>query len=162
MRKHPVRHAFVALLAVAAGAMVLPAGGQPKSEPKPIVTAQTDVPGIVAEVMEATRKEGVLTLRVRLRNVGDKPAKFTMVGYSRYDDIYLSAATVKYVVIRDARKNPVATPLDGGGHIDVRVAPGKSWSWWGKFPAPPAGQKTVALYWKIGAPVEDIPILDRP
>ena len=162
MRKHPSRIPIAALLAAVAFATVLPAGAQPKVETKPLASADLDVQGVVADVIESTRKEGSLTVRVRFRNTGDKPVKFLLAGAGRYDDNYLSAGNVKYTVIRDAKKYPVATPTDGGGWLEAKIARGGSWNWWAKFPAPPAEHKKYTLYLKVGPPIDDVPIVDKP
>ena len=141
MHGHPLGISVAAPLLAAAFVTAQPAAAQPKGEARPLASAELDVQGIVADVIESTRKEGVLTVRVRFRNVGDKSVKFLLAASGRYDDNYLSAGNVKYTVIRDARNNPVATPTDGGGWLEPRIAKGRSWNWWAKFPAPPADQK---------------------
>lgn len=162
MRMHASRNPVAVLLAAAALATAMSAGAQTKAEAKPLASAELDVPGVVAEVIESTRKEGVLTVRVRFRNTGDKPVKFLLAGSGRYDDNYLSAGDVKYTVIRDAKNRPVATPTDGGGWLEPKVAKGGSWNWWAKFPAPPADRKQYTLYLKVGPPIDDVPIIDKP
>ena len=162
MREHPSMVSVAALLMSAAFATALPAGAQSKVEAKPLASAELDVQGVVADVIESARKEGVLTVRVRFRNTGDKPVKFLLAGAGRYDDNYLSAGNVKYTVIRDAKNYPVATPTDGGGWLEPKIAKGGSWNWWAKFPAPPADQKKYSLYLKVGPPIDDVPIIDKP
>ena len=164
MREHPPRYAVATLLTAAMMAAAPPAGAQRKSEPtsKPLASAELDVEGIVAEVIESTRKEGVLSVRVRFRNTGGKDVKFLLVHSGRYDENYLSSGNVKYTIIRDAKNNPVATPTDGGGWIEPRIAKGKSWNWWARFPAPPAERKTYTLYLKAGPPIDAVPIVDKP
>lgn len=162
MHGHPSRISVAAILAAAAFAAALPAGAQPKAGAKPLASAELDVQGIVADVIESTRKEGVLTVRVRFRNTGDKPVKFLLAASGRYDDNYLSAGNVKYTMIRDPKGYPVATPADGGGWVEPTIAKGGSWNWWAKFPAPPADQKKYSLYLKVGPPIDDVPIVDKP
>ena len=149
----------VAAIALAA-ATAIPVLAQPAD--KPLAKRDLDTEGIVAEVIESNRKDGVLTVRVRFRNTTDKPIKFLLVPSGRYDDNYISAATTKYQVIRDSKRNPVATPTDGGGWVEPTIKAKGSWSWWAKFPAPPADQKSYTLYLKVGPPIEDVPIVDKP
>jgi hypothetical protein len=52
-------------------AVVTPAVAQTTPATKPLATREMDVEGIVAEVIESDRKDGVLTVRVRFRNNGD-------------------------------------------------------------------------------------------
>jgi len=127
---------------------------------KPLVTRELD-DGVVAEVIESVRKDGVLTVRVRFRNTGDKPRKFMVVHSGRYDDNYVSAGNTKYTIIRDEKKNPVATPTDGGGWIEPTIKPKGTFTWWAKFPAPPPDRKSYTLYLKAGPPIEDVPIVDK-
>jgi hypothetical protein len=151
-------HAFgTAALALAA---LLPVPAAAQSD-KPLATRDLDTEGIVAEVIESVRKDGVLTVRVRFRNKSDKPIKFLVVHSGRYDDNYVSAGNTKYTIIRDQKKNPVATPTDGGGWIETTIKPKGTFNWWAKFPAPPADQKTYTLYLKVGPPIEDVPIVDK-
>jgi hypothetical protein len=161
-----MKHLVSACAAIAFGAAsiatLLPAQAQaPGASSKPLATRDLDVEGIVAEVIESTRNDGVLTVRVRFRNVTDKPVKFLLSHAGRYDDNYVSAANTKYKVIRDAKGNVVATPTDGGGWIEPTIKPKSSFAWWAKFPAPPADQKTYTLYLRVGPPIEDVPIIDK-
>ncbi len=128
---------------------------------KPLAKRDLDQEGIVAEVIESIRKDGVLTVRVRFRNTTDKPIKFLLVHSGRYDDNYISAGNTKYSIIRDSGRNVVATPTDGGGWIETTIKAKSTWSWWAKFPAPPADQKSYTLYLKVGPPIDDVPIVDK-
>jgi hypothetical protein len=128
---------------------------------KPLATRELDKEGIVAEVIESVRKDGVLTVRVRFRNQTDKPIKFLLVHSGRYDDNYVSAGNTKYTIIRDEKRKPVATPADGGGWIEPTIKPKGTFNWWAKFPAPPPDRKSYTLYLKVGPPIEDIPIVDK-
>lgn len=130
---------------------------------KPLAIRDLDVEGIRAEVIESIRKDDVLTVRVRLRNVGDKPQKVLLVrGGQSYDAAYLSARDTKYTLIKDTKGTVVATPADGGGWVEPSIKPKSSWNWWGKFPAPPKDVKAYTLYLKVGPPIEDVPIVDKP
>jgi len=142
-------------------ATALASAQAPKAD-KPIATRELDVEGITAEVIESVRKDGVLTVRVRLRNTGAKPQKLLLVrGGQSYDAAYLSAKNTKYELIRDQKGNAVATPADGGGWVEPSIKPKATWSWWGKFPAPPQDVKSYTLYLKVGPPIEDVPIVDK-
>jgi hypothetical protein len=129
---------------------------------KPLASRELDVEGIVAEVVESDRKEGVLTVRVRFRNNGDKAAQLPLVDAQGYVHTYIVSSKTKYALLKDDRGNQVATPRDGGGWLYPTIKPKATWSWWGKFPAPPADRKTYSLYLKVGPPIDDIPIIDKP
>ena len=143
-------------------AVVTPAVAQTKQGDKPLATRELDVEGIVADVIESDRQGGVLTVRVRFRNNGEKPAKLLLVDAQGYVHTYLVSGNTKYPLLRDDRGNQVATPRDGGGWLEPTIKPKATWSWWGKFPAPPADRKTYALYLKVGPPIDNIPIVDKP
>ena len=135
---------------------------QPKPGDKPLATRDLDVDGVVAEVIESDRKDGVLTVRVRFRNNGDKPAKVSLVDAQGYVHTYLVSGDKKYPLIKDEKGRQVATPRDGGGWLEPTIKPKATWSWWGKFPAPPADRKDYSLYLKVGPPIDNVPIIDKP
>ena len=143
-------------------AVVMPAVAQTKQVEKPHATRELDVEGIVADVIESDRQDGVLTVRVRFRNTGEKPVKLPLVDAQGYVTTYVVSGNTKYALIRDDRGNQVATPRDGGGWLEPTINPKATWSWWGKFPAPPADRKTYALYLKVGPPIDNVPIVDKP
>ena len=143
-------------------AVAAPAVAQPKQGDKPLATRELDVEGVVADVIESNRKDGVLTVRVRFRNNGGKPAKLLLVGVQGYVHTYIVSGNTKYALLQDDRGNQAATPRDGGGWLEPTIKPKATWGWWGKFPAPPADRKTYALYLKVGPPIDDIPIVDKP
>ena len=130
---------------------------------KPLVTRELDVEGVVAEVIESVRKDGVLTVRVRFRNTGTAPAKISLArgGMSYHTQNYISAADTKYEIMRDTGGNVLATPRDGGGWIEPTIKPKATYGWWAKYPAPPASVKSYTLYLKVGPPIEDVPIIDK-
>jgi hypothetical protein len=150
---------LAAVVAMCVGLGAAPAQ-TPKSS-KPLASAELDVPGIGAEVIDSTRREGVLTVRVRFRNTGDKPVSLNLASAGQYDSNYITAAETKYPVARDSNGYVVATPMDPGGDLTASIAKGGTWNWWAKFPAPPAGVKTYALYLKVGPPIEGVPIIDK-
>jgi hypothetical protein len=151
-RRSKILLALTATLAVA-GPLVYADG-------KPLATRELDVDGVVAEVIESVRKDGVLTVRVRFRNTGNEPAKISLTDAGNYDFNYITAGNTKYDVMRDAEKKVVAAPMDAGGWLETTIKPKGTWNWWAKFRAPPADQKSYTLYLKVGPPIEDVPIMD--
>lgn len=143
-------------------AIVTPAIAQPKQGDKPLATRELDVEGVVADVIQSDRKDGVLTVRIRFRNNGEKPAKLPLVDEQGYVHTYVVSGDTKYPLLKDDRGNQVATPRDGGGWLVPTINPKATWNWWGKFPAPPADRNTYDLHLKIGPPIDDIPIVDKP
>src|SRR5438445_7772205 len=61
-------------------------------------THETNIAGLVAEVTEAKRQEGVLSIRIRFRNTSDKVIEFDLIKNRDYDQYYVVAASKKYLV----------------------------------------------------------------
>ena len=119
--------------------VVMPVVAQPKQGEKSLATRELDVEGVVAEVIESHRKDGVLTVRVRFRNNGKELVK-----------------------LKDDAGNQTATPRDGGGWLEPTIKPKASWSWWGKFPAPSSDLNNYSLFFKVGPPIDNVPIVNQP
>lgn len=143
-------------------AAVSPAVAQTSQGNKPLATRELDIEGVVAEVIESDRKDGVLTVRVRLRNNGEKVATIPLVDAQGYVHTYIVSGDTKYPLLMDAKGRQVATPRDGGGWLYPKIKPKATWNWWGKFPAPPADRKSYSLYLKVGPPIDGVPIVDKP
>ena len=137
-----IRAAFAALFFASLSMVSAPSVAQ--GGDKPLATRELDVEGIVAEVIESVRKDGVLTVRVRFRNNGAKPAKLPLVDAQGYVHTYAVSGKTKYALLKDDRGKQVATPRDGGGWLEPTIKPKASWSWWGKFPAPPADRNSYS------------------
>ena len=160
MTKH-VRAISAALAVASMFTVTTPAAAQPQATDKPLATRELDVEGVVAEVIESDRKDGVLTVRVRFRNTGEKPAKLQLVDAQGYVHTYVVSGDTKYPLMKDDTGKQIATPRDGGGWLEPTIKPKGSWTWWGKFPAPPAPARTYSLYLKVGPPIDDVPIVDK-
>jgi hypothetical protein len=121
---------------------------------------ETNESGITGEITEAKRKDGVLTIKLRLRNAGGSDADVSMTdGPASFDNYYVTAADKKYFVLRDSEGKAIATN-DQDGYITARVKKDGTYTWWAKFPAPPAEVTSVSFYTPIAPPFEDIPITD--
>jgi predicted small lipoprotein YifL len=122
---------------------------------------ETKVAGVVAELIESKRKDGVLTVQVRFRNTGDKAAGFWAIDGRNYDAYYVIAEDKKYLLLRDENKDPLS-PVDGGsGIIRVNLQPQETWLWWAKYPAPPAQVKKFSYVTPLTGPFDDVPISDQ-
>lgn len=118
---------------------------------------EPNAPGLVAELTEATRKDGVLTVKVRFRNTGaDNAIHSFETGHGDYGLFYVTAENQKYFVLKDSEGAPLAPK-----YLTVNLEPGLTMTWWAKFPAPPAGVTTFDLVIPDTPPFEDIPITDR-
>lgn len=143
--------------APAAGDM---AAGDPAAASAPATVLQVqevNEPGMLAELTEVTRKDGVLTVKIRFRNTGTDPLHHAFeTGHGAYDRFYVTAGTQKYFVLKDTEGEPLAPK-----YLDVNLDPGATSTWWAKFPAPPASETTIDLVIPDAPPFEDVAIADR-
>ena len=162
MKQRPLATCVTALVFASVLSTAAPAAQEP-TPAKPLATRDLDVEGVVAEVIESVRKDGVLTVRVRFRNISSAPAKIALAGggTSYHTANYITAGDTRYEIMRDTGGNVLATPRDGGGWLQPTIKPKGTWGWWAKYQAPPADKKTYTLYLKVGPPIEDIPIIDQ-
>jgi len=143
------------------GATLMSAGIAPASAQTEAIQSQdTNVGGLVADITQCKRKDGVLTLKVRLRNTSDKKANVYFTnGYGTYDKYYLTAGDKKYFVLRDSEGVPLATD-NGDGYTNIDIEKDGSYTWWAKYPAPPTEVTSVSFYTAFAPPFEDVPITD--
>ena len=122
---------------------------------------ETNVDGVTAEIAEAVRKEGVLTVKMRLRNTGTSAAKMVITkDFRDADSYYAVAGSTKFLVLKDSKEVPVMVQLDNYGGLRPEIKPGGSFLFWAKYPAPPADARKFTFYTPLMAPVEDVPITD--
>ncbi len=122
-----------------------------------IQTQEANVPGLAAELTEATREEGVLTVKVRFRNQGAEPIHHSFeTGHGDYSYFYVTAGDQKYFILKDAEGAPLAPK-----YLTVDLDPGATTTWWGKFPAPPSTETMFDLVMPDVTPFEDVPITDQ-
>ena len=122
--------------------------------------------GVVAEIVQCKREGGVLSIRMRLRNTGNAAAQVRLTSHGNYDPYYVTAANKKYLVLRDSEQMPLASPVnwrasepDFAG-VMADLPKGGSFTWYAKYPAPPAEVKKITYYTPITPPFEDVPISD--
>jgi len=125
-----------------------------------IAKQDTNEPGVTAELAEAKREEGVLTIRLVLRNAGDKPVTLNAINSRNFDSYYVMAGNKKYFILRDSEKTPLAVQADGSGTVRATIQPGGQWTWWAKYPAPPADVKKVSYVTPLTAPFDNVPLKD--
>jgi hypothetical protein len=120
--------------------------------------------GVVGEVIQCRRAEGVLSIRVRFRNNSNKEARVYVVDNSEFEKVYATAANKKYFILKDSEGNYLTPAPDyncGGRGVCAKLAPGDTYTWWAKFPAPGTDVKKLNLMTPAGPPFEDIPITDK-
>ncbi|MCW5748601.1 MAG: hypothetical protein KIT36_20595 [Alphaproteobacteria bacterium] len=156
MRCSPYRRrSFLQLAGLcAAGWAVGPAVAQSA----PIQSQDTNFAGIVAELTQCKRADGVLTIRVRLRNASNKDAHVDLIRARNYDAYYVTAANKKYFILRDSEKAPLTPAADGFGNLSPLVRKGGIYTWWAKYPAPPPDVTKVNIITPFAPPFEDVPI----
>lgn len=140
---------------VSAGPAV--AGDQaPRAAPPVIQTQETNISGVVAELIECARNEGVLTVKVRFRNSGDQPVRlYAETHHGEYREFSVTASGKKYFVLKDTEGAPLAPK-----YLDANLAKGQTYLWWAKFPAPPTDVKKVDVIIPGVLPFENVPISD--
>ena len=130
-------------------------------EKKPLQVQETNLEGITAEVSEVTRKEGVLTVKLRFRNNGAKPSRINVLeNWGDADKFYVVAGSSKMLPLRDSQKVALMSPSDGSGNLAAEIKPGGSFLFWSKYPAPPASAKKITYITPHAAPFEDLPITE--
>jgi hypothetical protein len=148
-------------IAILVGAAMMAAGVGMAQDKKPLQVQETNFEGVSAEVTDVTRKEGVLTVKMRFRNAGTKPARVHIVGnWGDSDKFYVVSGTSKLLPLRDSQKVVLMTPQDSGGAVTAEIKPGGSFLFWGKYPAPPASAKKITYMTPHSAPFEDLPITE--
>lgn len=126
----------------------------------PIQTQEANAAGVIAELMECKREDGVLTVRIRFRNTGDKAVDLHLVENRAYDAYYVTAGSKKYFVLRDTEKNALAPAVSGFGSLSVQLNKGDLYNWWAKYPAPPADVKKISYYTPLTPPFDNVPVKD--
>jgi hypothetical protein len=149
-----MRNALLLSLLIAAA----PACAQKNA--RPIVVVPLKLQGIVAEVVESARADSVLSVRIRLRNTGDRAVSVRVVEAGDFNANYVSAENRKYLILHTPGGKHAASPADGSGNVGTSLKQGESWTWWAKFPAPPRHVRSYTYYWPLGDPIERLPIRD--
>jgi len=129
-----------------------------------IQTQETNEAGVVGELTDCRRSEGVLTIKVRFRNTSNKQAHLTFTHWnaSGQDNpkFYVTAGIKKYFMLTDTDGTVLSTNSTGNG-VEANLDPGKIFLWWAKYPAPPADVKKINFMMPVTSPFEDVPITDK-
>lgn len=121
---------------------------------------ETNIDGVTAEVVEAVRRDGVLSLKLRFRNSGAKAVAVRLVNGGNVGAHYVVAGSTKMMVLKDSKNTALMPALNPIGDLHPSVRSGESYLFWAKFPAPPAEAKKASYYSPIMPPIEDIPITE--
>jgi hypothetical protein len=125
--------------------------GMAWAQSKAIQSQESNVSGVSFEITEMRRKEGVLTVRVRLVNSSATEGGFSL---GRPGGTYVTAGSKKFFVLKDTEGAELH------GSRNQSVPKGAAHTWWAKFPAPGPEVKKVNFYTEYTPPFEDIPIAD--
>jgi hypothetical protein len=122
-----------------------------------IQTQETNTQGLVAELTECKRKDGVLNVKLHIRNTSGGIVTFYTGRLDDYDKTYVTADKKKYFILTDTEKQPLSGKTSGNESLN----PGQTFNWWAKFPAPPAAVKSINLLTSVASPFDDVPINDQ-
>jgi len=120
-----------------------------------IDSQETEFPEVVAELIQAKRKKGVLTVKVRVRNNSAKSARVFWRDVKKNAYLMDEANQKKYFLLKDAEGEYICS-----GDPDNIPANGTKISWF-KFPAPPDEVKEITIVLPGCFPFEDVPIEDK-
>jgi cytochrome oxidase complex assembly protein 1 len=141
------------------------AGATSASEQAGVIqTQETTSQGIVAEITECRRQEGVLTIKVRFRNSSNRPSNLTLTHYMKDENesFYVTAGKKKYFILRDSEGAVLSSnSVNESGKIELKLEPGQTFLWWAKYPAPSADVKKINFMMPVTPPFEDVPITDK-
>jgi len=126
-----------------------------------IATQDTNVSGIAADFTECKRKDGVLSVKIRLRNRTAAQVTVGIFHDRNYDSYYFTAANKKYFMLKDSEGSYLTPATDGIGGLNAYVAANGEYTWWAKFPAPPAEVKKITFMSPLAPPFEDVPVTDQ-
>jgi len=130
-----------------------------------IQSQDTNIPGVVGELIQCKRSGGVLSVKIRFHNTSGTPVNFFVLGTNvSYEKFYVTAASKKYFILKDSDGTYLAPGSDyscGMPGVCEKLAAGQSNIWWAKFPAPSADVTKVGLFTPVTPPFDDIPITDN-
>lgn len=128
-----------------------------------IQTQETNQEGLVAELTECRRSEGVLTIKVRFRNTSTKPSHLRFTNWNAPGDnekFYVTADKKKYFMLKDSEGTYLSSN-SASNPAELNLEPGQTFLWWAKYPAPSADVKKINFMMPVTPPFEDVPITDK-
>jgi hypothetical protein len=131
-----------------------------------IQSQDTNSSGVVGELTECRRSEGVLTIKVRFRNTSNQGSGlvFTNWNGSEADNpkFYVTAGEKKYFMLKDSDGTYLSSnSANANNGLSIHLEPGQAFLWWAKYPAPAAEAKKINFVTPLAPPFEDIPITDK-
>lgn len=157
-----LRIAACLALAIGSATGVTAARSQALATSKPpLATGITNSGAAEAQVIEATRKGDILTIKIRFAPlVPDKMESiYAQITEKDYENsFYVLAGDKKYLLLRDSQDTPLASP-----QLSIRNTKDSpvSGTWYGRFPAPPKDITEVSLTIHGVETIDAIPIADK-
>jgi Cytochrome oxidase complex assembly protein 1 len=137
-----------------------PAGGSDT-----IQSQDTNIQGVVGELIQCRRSAGVLSVKIRFHNTtGAGMGFYALPPNASYDKYYLAAANKKYFILKDTEGTYLAPSANwdcGLSGVCEKLGAGQSITWWARFPAPSADVTKLDLFTPVTPPFEDVPIADN-
>ena len=128
-----------------------------------IQSQDTNSSGIVGDLTEAKRSDGVLTVKIRFRNTGNQRSSVSFTEWNAPRDnekFYVTAGEKKYFMLKDSDGTYLSTNSSQNG-LTIQLNPGQTFTWWAKYPAPPAEATKFNFVTPVASPFEDVPITDK-
>jgi hypothetical protein len=100
-----------------------------------IQTQETNQEGLVAELTECRRSEGVLTIKVRFRNTSTKPSHLRFTNWNAPGDnekFYVTADKKKYFMLKDSEGTYLSSN-SASNPAELNLEPGQTFLWWAKL-----------------------------
>lgn len=127
-----------------------------------IQSQETNTPGVFGELIQCSRSDGVLSVKIRFHNKTGTPVNFYVRGPNiSYEKFYLAAASKKYFILKDSDGTELAPGGDyscGMPGVCEKLDAGQSNTWWAKFPAPSSDVTKLDLFTPVTPPFDGIPI----
>jgi hypothetical protein len=139
------------------------ANAPPAAEQAGVIQSQeTNTGGMVGELTECRRSEGVLTIKIRFRNTASKSGRLTLTHYNTDDSghFYVTAGNKKYFMLKDSEGTYLSS-ISASNGVELNLEPGQASLLWAKYPAPSADVKKINFITPVTAPFEDVPITDK-
>ena len=77
--------------------------------------------GIAADFTECKRKDGVLSVKIRYRNISPSEARVGVISGRNYEAYYVTAENKKYFMLKDSEGTYLTPRADGFGTLDVTL-----------------------------------------
>jgi hypothetical protein len=157
--KRNAHSGFVMACLAAMGSPLGPVVAQESLQQDAIASGLTENGMVEAKVVEASRKDDILTIKIRFVPVVEgSDYRETIYNDISEENIYVFSGSKKYLLLQDSEGKPFASP-----ELEIEVEEGHPFAgyWFGRFTAPPQQVSEVSLTIPGVEPIEPIAIADR-